>query len=182
MFITHIHEENTRQFRRAINKRVTCQLPAAHEHLRLMDFKRQVMPPVPAPGLRPLDEDDIDWEITRTEAPGIHNLRHDNSPTSPARSRPVPLPSLLTTSAPTTTPVPPSAQTTHEIIDNLLAPTVDVQSADSSMAVLPRLRKRTKRNVELKCGICDEEVAKAERESAPQCTRAGCKSIWCDGV
>jgi hypothetical protein len=55
---------------------------------------------------------------------------------------------------------------------------VDVQSANSSMAMLPRLRKRTKRNLELKCGICDEEVTEPERESAAQCTRAGCESIW----
>ncbi|KAJ7323973.1 hypothetical protein DFH08DRAFT_1028920 [Mycena albidolilacea] len=133
--------------------------------------------PSPAPGLRPLEEDEIDRETTRTKIPGIDHSRNDGSHTSPARSLPVPVQSLLTTPAPATTPVPPSAQMTDGITEDLSAPTVEVQSADSSMAMLPRLRKRTKRNLELKCGICDEEVTEAERESAAQCTRAGCELI-----
>lgn len=134
--------------------------------------------PFPAPRLPPLQEDNTDRETIGTEIPGIDHSRNDSSHTSPARSLPVPVQFSLTTPAPATTSVPPSAQMTNGITEDLSAPTVDVQSADSSMAMLPRLRKRTKRNLELKCGICDEEVTEAERESAAQCTRAGCESIW----
>jgi hypothetical protein len=35
-----------RQILRAINKRAACELPTAYKRLRLIDFKRWVMPPM----------------------------------------------------------------------------------------------------------------------------------------
>ncbi|KAJ7897503.1 hypothetical protein B0H13DRAFT_1884612 [Mycena leptocephala] len=46
IFITHMHEGNMRPILRAINKRATCELPAAYKRLRLLAFKRWGMPPV----------------------------------------------------------------------------------------------------------------------------------------
>jgi hypothetical protein len=46
IFITHMHEGNMRPILRAINKRATCELPAAYKQLRLIAFKRWGMPPV----------------------------------------------------------------------------------------------------------------------------------------
>jgi hypothetical protein len=129
----------------------------------------------PTPGLRPLQDDDVDWEILRVEAPGIDLLQHDNGHTLAVPSFSVPVPS-------SSTPNPPSMRTTdgtaQDSVAAFAAPAPDANSVDSSNAELPRRRTRTKRKMEFEC-ICGKEVTASQREStAVKCSRAGCETIW----
>ncbi|KAJ6471257.1 hypothetical protein C8R47DRAFT_1077354 [Mycena vitilis] len=173
-------------------KQEECGAPILADSDDVADYELEYfdeLPPVlpPTPGLRPLEDDDVDRAIMRAVVPGLPHSADDEGAVDAPASALVPPPSTLSPAnnagplSPTTVDVDDKRNTRDVLI--LAAPAPDANSAASGPAEPARRATRgTKRKMVFLCD-CGDEVTEAEREtSAVQCTRVGCETIWCFSI